>query len=104
VRIATMGREVRTDTVVVVSQDQASCDLGKETVLLHLKTGAYYGLNAVGARIWNLIQEPRTVSEVRDAIVGEYDVEPERCERDVLALLKRLTREGLVEIRDESGA
>jgi len=50
--------------------------------------------------IWNLIQEPKAVSEVRDVILAKYDVEPEQCDRDVLALLEELATEGLIEVRD----
>lgn len=68
--------------------------------ILDLKAGVYYGLDEVGARIWNLLQEPKIVSEIRHTLLEEYDVEPERCERDLLALLQRLADEGLVEVAD----
>ena len=64
-----------------------------------MKSGIYYGLNAVGARIWNLIQEPKTVDEVAAAILAEYDVETDRCQHDIVALLQDLAAHGLVEIR-----
>jgi hypothetical protein len=86
-------------STVVAAKDQVSSDLGGEVAILDLKAGVYYGLDAVGARIWSLIQEPRTVNEIRDILLEEYDVEPERCERDLLALLRRLADEGLVEVR-----
>jgi len=60
-----------------------------------------YSLNAVGVRIWNLIQEPRTMNEVRDILLQKYEVEPDRCECDLLALLEGLATEGLIEIKDE---
>jgi hypothetical protein len=86
-------------STVVAAKDQVSSDLGGEVAILDLKAGVYYGLDAVGARIWSLIEEPRTVNEIRDILSEEYDVEPERCERDLLALLRRLADEGLVEVR-----
>ena len=84
----------------MAAKDQASSDLGGEVAILDLKAGVYYGLDAVGARIWSLIQEPRTVNEIRDILLEEYEVEPEHCERDLLALLRRLADEGLVEVRN----
>ena len=81
------------------AKDQVSSDLGGEVAILDLKAGVYYGLDAVGARIWSLIQEPITVNEIRDILLEEYEVEPERCEHDLLALLRRLADEGLVEVR-----
>jgi hypothetical protein len=91
------------NTVVVAIQDQVSCDLGGEEVILSLKNGVYYGLNPVGTRVWSLIQQPKRVDEVRDALLEQYDVEPERCERDLLALLSELAAEGLVEVKGEPG-
>jgi hypothetical protein len=43
----------------------------------------------------------RTVAEIRDAIVAEYEVEPECCERDLRRLLGKLVDQGLVEVREE---
>ena len=85
-------------TVVAVKQ-QVSSEMGDEAVILHLKAGVYYGLDSVGARIWALIQEPKTVDQIKDAILNEYDVEPDQCERDVLALLDELAAEDLIEIK-----
>ena len=84
----------------MAAKDQVSSDLGGEVAILDLKAGVYYGLDAVGARIWSLIQEARTVNEIRDILLEEYEVEPEHCERDLLALLRRLADEGLVEVRN----
>jgi hypothetical protein len=86
------------DSTVVAAKDQVSSDLGGEVAILDLKAGVYYGLDAVGARIWSLIQEPRTVNEIRDILLEEYEVEPERCERDLLVLLQRLADEGIIEV------
>lgn len=91
-------------TVVVAARDQVACSLGEEAAILHMGSGVYYGLDPVGARIWNLLQQPRTVEELRKTIVAEYEVEPVRCEGDILALLDRLRTEGLIEIRDAVGA
>ena len=49
--------------------EQVSCELGDEAVILNLEDGAYYGLNEVAARVWKIVQEPRTVGEIRDALM-----------------------------------
>ena len=85
---------------VLQSKDQLSCDLGGEAALLNLKTGRYYCLNPMGARIWNLIQQPKTLQEIRDTVVNEYEVDPARCVSDLFALIERLEAEGLIEIRE----
>jgi coenzyme PQQ synthesis protein D (PqqD) len=91
-------------TVVVAAKDQVSCDLAGEAAILNIKSGIYYGLDPVGARIWNLMQQPRAVAEIQNAITNEYDVEPERCARDLVSLLEKLLAEGLIEVKHGSGA
>ncbi len=88
-------------STVVVTTDQVSADLSGEAAILNLKTSTYFGLNTVGASIWKLIQEPKKVTEIRDAIIEEYDVEPDRCERDILELLLELSKHGLIEVLDD---
>jgi hypothetical protein len=98
-----MNNGISENSIVAVSKEQVSSDLGEgEVAILNLRGGTYYGLDAVGARIWNLLQEPKTVREIRNVLVNEYDIEPERCERDLHALLRRLVDEGLAEVRDET--
>jgi hypothetical protein len=95
-----MGTISKSSTVVV-TKDQVYCDLSGEAAILNLKSGVYFGLNTVGASIWKLIQEPRSVKEIQDAIQEEYGVEPKQCERDVMELLQELSTHGLIEIVDE---
>jgi hypothetical protein len=79
-------------------KDQVSCNLGEEAVILSMKNGVYYSLNPLGVRIWHLIVKPIVVTEIRDTIVREYEVEPGRCEDELLALLQDLENEGLIEV------
>jgi hypothetical protein len=97
-----LKRAVSLGSMVVATEGQVSSDLGDEVAILDFKAGMYYGLDSVGARVWNLIQEPRTVGEIRDILTSEYDVDPDRCERDLITLLQRLVDEGLIEVRDEA--
>jgi hypothetical protein len=89
---------------VTITPDQVSADLSGETVVLHLSSGVYYGLDPVAARVWELLQEPRSVGEIRDALVEEYDVDAARCERDLIGLLQTLAAAELIEICGEPGA
>ncbi len=93
-----MSVQIAGDSTIAAAEDQVSCDLEGESAILNMTNGVYYGLDALGARIWELIQEPKTLNEVRDVIVSEYEVEPERCERDLVALLTQLNDEGLIRV------
>ncbi|MGH7231049.1 MAG: PqqD family peptide modification chaperone [Nitrospiraceae bacterium] len=85
----------------MAAKEQVSCDLGEDVAILNLKNGVYYGLDPVGAMIWKLIQEPRTLTQLRDVLVTEYDVDLDRCEHDLVALLRTLAAQGLIETKDE---
>lgn len=82
------------------AEGQLSCDVAGEFAVMNLKTGTHYGLDQIGARIWTLIQQPKTFEQIRDTIVAEYDVDVARCEADLLALLRKLKAEGLIETRE----
>jgi Coenzyme PQQ synthesis protein D (PqqD) len=97
-----MSPAISDQSIVVAAKDQVSCDLAGEAAILNIKNGVYYGLDPVGARIWSLMQEPRAVAEIQNTITGEYDVEPERCARDLVGLLEKLLAEGLIEVKDGS--
>jgi hypothetical protein len=86
-------------SIVTAAPEQVSCPLGDESAILNLKNTVYYGLDPVGARVWNLLQQPRSVRELRDALLEEYEVEAERCERDLLDLLEKMRGEGLIQVR-----
>jgi len=87
-------------SIVVAVRDQVSCDLAGEAVILHLKSGVYYGLDAVAARVWRLIQTPITVSDICDRLLHEYDVDPGQCRRDLLILLEALAAHQLIEVKN----
>jgi hypothetical protein len=91
---------VSDDSRIAVSVDQIWCDLAGEAAILNLKTSVYYGLDPVGASVWNLIiQEPRTFAEIREALLGIYDVDSAQLESDLQSLLAQLSEEGLIDIR-----
>jgi|ERR1017187_3427440 hypothetical protein len=91
-----MDADLSIHSIVIATPEQVSCPLGEESAILNLKNTVYYGLNPVGARVWNLLQQARSVGELRDALLDEYDVEEVRCERDLLELLERMRVEGLI--------
>jgi Coenzyme PQQ synthesis protein D (PqqD) len=99
-----LEQEILESSVVVASTEQISSDLGAEAVILNLKSGVYHGLNEVGASVWNLIQEPHTVSDIKQALLDEYEVEAEQCQNDLMTLLAELFAAGLIVINNEKTA
>jgi hypothetical protein len=94
-----MDAALSVHSIVVAASEQVSCPLGEESAILNLKNSMYYGMNPVGTRIWTLLKEPRSVEQLRDALLNEYDVDAVLCERDLLDLLGKMKSEGLIEVR-----
>ena len=88
---------------MVASTQQVSCALGDESAILNMKNSVYYGLDAVGTRVWSLLGQPRSIGQLRDTILDEYDVEARVCERDLLTLLEQLRNEGLIDVKVQAG-
>lgn len=93
-----MKNELTLNSKVTVASDVVSCDLVEEAALLNLKDGVYYGLNPVGARIWNLLQKPITAGEILEVIIEEYDVEKDVAQADLMELLEQLLEKELVKV------
>jgi hypothetical protein len=96
-----MSAGLSVESIVVVAKDQVSCNVQGETAILSLAKGTYYGLDSVGAQVWSLLQQPRCIAELCDAIIREYEVEPASCHHDLIALLEGMRAEGLIEVRPD---
>ena len=89
-------------SLISATKNAVYCNVGDEVVILSMEDEFYYGLNPVGAFIWNLIQEPKTIDEIEKAILNEYDVEEETCNNDLKEIIKELMDKGLVEVKNEN--
>jgi Skp family chaperone for outer membrane proteins len=78
--------------------------VGDDLVILDLDSSRYYALDPVGARIFELLQQPRALDAVLDAVVAEFEVETDTAQTDLLALVDTLVAERLVEARGASSA
>ncbi len=81
------------------SPRQVSTQLGSETVILGVERGQYFSLNEVGAKIWELIQEPQSVDAICASLLAQYEVSPEVLEADVLEILEAMHSQGLVQVQ-----
>ncbi len=95
--VAPSASPISAESVVRAARDQVSAEVGGEAVLLGLERGNYYGLGGVGARVWALVRDPRSVEAIRDAITTEFAVGPDECLADLIPFLEHLRSEGLIE-------
>ena len=86
-------RVVRTEGIMTAPVDQ-------EIVLLNMKGNNYISLDAIGRRIWELLENPVVVDELCRQLGTEFEATPEQISADVLPFLTELEGEGLVRVAD----
>jgi hypothetical protein len=80
----------------VVNPSVVFRELDGEAVLLNLDSGVYFGLDAVGTRVWTLLLEHGATEPVCAQMEREYDVARDELERDVRRLVHELRQKGLI--------
>ena len=73
--------------------------LEQESVLLNVETERYFGLDAVGTRMWQVVTSKPTVDAALTQLVEEYDAAPETLRADLAGLLQHLVENGLIAMR-----
>ena len=81
--------------IPVKAPHTASRLIAGEAVILSLDTKVLRGLNPVGSRVWDLIDGARTVDDIVDVIVGEFDVARAVAAEDVRTFIQQLVDRGL---------
>lgn len=87
--------------IVQAASGNLAAEVQGEAVILQLTTGEYYGLNRVGARIWQLIQQPISLRSLVDSIEAEYEADRQTLETDILRVLSELQVAGLAGVVPE---
>lgn len=87
------------ENTFILSKNALLRDLDGEAVILDLDSGTYFGLNAVGTRMWQLIERHGRLKDVFDELCREYDATADDLERDLLALVGRLADVHLGELQ-----
>jgi hypothetical protein len=77
-------------------EQQSSVNLESETVILQFVTGIYSTLNETGTFIWESLNSPASFDHIKDMIVDKYEVDEEKCSRDLFSFLKHLEDNDLV--------
>jgi len=86
------------DTTLRIPANVSFSVVGEDAFLLNTQTNKYYGLEKVGARLWELLNEGKSLKDAHQIIMGEYRVDPGELEQDILELINHLMENGLVEI------
>ena len=92
------------DSVVCQARDVTTAPVDEELFMMRMESNSYYGLDAIGRHIWELLAESRTVAELCAALCAKYQVSAEQCEADVLHFLGSLAKDGVITVKNPAGA
>ena len=87
-------------TTIARSNELITAEVDDELVMMSLEQGEYFGLGAIGSRIWTLLEQPMTVAALCDRLVTLYAVDAETCQRDTLDFLQELYAAEIVTVVD----
>jgi hypothetical protein len=91
--------------IFVRSQSVVSRRVSGETLIVPVRgkvgdLASIYSFSEVGSLVWQLLEVPRTVSELVSAVEREYYVDPQQAQQDVSKFLNDMLSVGLVEVPD----
>src|ERR1700733_8108390 len=95
---------IELSTVVKQAKDQVSCRLDEEVAILDMKSSLYFGLEGVGAVIWQQLIEERVVADICKSITDEFEVDIEQCQIEITDFLDNLLKAGLIKTIDSRSA
>ncbi|MES2352930.1 MAG: lasso peptide biosynthesis PqqD family chaperone [Pseudomonadota bacterium] len=85
-------------SIVSRSSDPVWANMDNEVVMMSVQQSRYFGLDDIGSRIWLLMSEPISVTELHKHLMEEYEVDNKTCETDLLSLLGSLADQNLIEV------
>jgi hypothetical protein len=83
---------------VVIPERLLVQQLNCETVILDIDSGTYFGLDEVGTRVWQLLEQGLTLAEICAVLIAEFEVSRETVERDLAALTDELLSHNLLTV------
>jgi hypothetical protein len=92
------------DTVVTQVAGLMSNKIDDEIVMMSVENEMYYGMDIVGSRVWELLAHPRSVANVCEVLMTEFDVDQETCHREVLAFVEKLYEYQVIQIVPSAAA
>lgn len=94
-----LGEKIVSDTLAAtwrISDQAIASAVANETVILHLGNGTYFGLDAIGARLWDALKAGEPPVSVCGDLLAEYEVDHATLEADLRALIAELADNDLI--------
>jgi hypothetical protein len=94
--IFTAKKEITPETILQRKGDLLFNEIDGEVVMLSIENSEYYGIDKVGSRIWELLEQPLRYKNLIAKLMAEYEVSEQQCLEDTLAFLAKLTEKKLL--------
>lgn len=78
-----------------------SADLNNEKVMINMEKGKYYALNEIGSRIYEMIEDDKSINDIIDNLLNVYDVDRNVCEKSVIKYLSSLYNAGIIYVSED---
>ncbi|MCK4726701.1 MAG: PqqD family protein [Anaerolineales bacterium] len=82
--------ELNLNSTITRNEDLLSGLVDDEAVIMSIESGSYHVINETGRRIWELLEQPKTVAEICDILSEEFDVDRDTCQKEVLQYIEAL--------------
>lgn len=74
----------------IQSKQVVQSKIDDEVVMMDIESGFYFGLNSVASVIWELLKEEKTIDELADFLITEYDINRKQCLEETDILIKKM--------------
>lgn len=83
------------------NSNNLSSKVNDEVVMLNAKKGQYFTLNAVGSRIWDLLETPQTIDDICNVLISEFEVDQSTCENEVNQFIETSIELGVIDVEEK---
>lgn len=88
--------KIEATTLIKRNPEMVTSNIDGEIVMMSIENGEYYGLDEVGSRIWELLENPVTFEQLVNTLVEEFEVDVETCKADTLEFLNQMVEKKII--------
>ena len=89
---------IQADTLIQRSPEILHSIVDNEIIMMNIETGKYFGVDDIGGRIWELIENPMTFEALCNTLQAEYEVDEQTCIADTKEFLDTLIEKKIIAI------
>jgi hypothetical protein len=91
-------KEIGPDTLLQRKPGMLFNEIDGEVVMLSIENSEYYGMDKVGSRIWQLLENPMRFNELVIKLMDEYEVTEDQCRHETLEFVKKIMEKRLLNL------